>query len=286
MKFLRNYELDIELDPQTGQSVRVNYPLTVNFSIIKHTLASANTATFTILNLKETTRRQIYQDRFDIKTYRRIRFSAGYGTDLSVIFEGNIRIAQSYRNGVNWETRIDAFDGGYGMINGFSTLTFSSGERLENIIRTLAQDLPNIETENVSSFPLTIKRGRVFSGNTYNLLKGVLDLDTHEIFVENEKLNIIGKNQYIEDGGIRLISAETGLTDTPVRRDARIELSLVFEPKVKVGQIVEVESRETINNGLYKIVGVSHSGIISESVSGDCKTNLSLYIGEEILTKI
>ena len=56
---------------------------------------------------------------------------------------------------------------------------------------------------------------------------------------------------------------------------------MIFEPRLQIGQFVRIKSQtETFYNGVYKVVGIEHSGIISDAQSGQCKTKVSLnYIG-------
>ena len=52
---------------------------------------------------------------------------------------------------------------------------------------------------------------------------------------------------------------------------------MIFEPRLQIGQFVEIESKtETIYNGTYKVVGIEHTGMISDAQSGQCKTKVRL----------
>ena len=52
---------------------------------------------------------------------------------------------------------------------------------------------------------------------------------------------------------------------------------MIFEPRLQIGQFIDIQSKtETIYNGTYKVIGIEHSGTISDSQSGTCKTKVSL----------
>ena len=58
----------------------------------------------------------------------------------------------------------------------------------------------------------------------------------------------------------------------------------MIEPKIIIGQLLQIESQiNQFYNGQFKVVGISHNGIISGAVNGQCITTLQLFIGNKIL---
>jgi hypothetical protein len=51
----------------------------------------------------------------------------------------------------------------------------------------------------------------------------------------------------------------------------------IFEPGLKLGQMIDLKTSFSKLSGKYKVLGVTHSGTISDAVSGKCKTTASLY---------
>ena len=81
-----------------------------------------------------------------------------------------------------------------------------------------------------------------------------------------------------------LINAETGLLGTPMRRDGQLEVDILFEPSYVVGQLVEMQTITGVDefNGLFKVIGIHHSGTISAASCGTLKTRLNLWYGNKL----
>lgn len=312
MKLGRTYTMTIQVDPlgEPNNSVVVNFPLTLTFEISRSTLASANTGRFTIYNLKESTRKRIFKDRYATlpADQRSLVLRAGYVqmtekritnlTPLSlpstsalfiqdpnllpVVFSGDILSAYSYRRGSDWITEIEAFDGLNAMTNSQAAMTFPAGRPLRDMIVGVAKTLLGTELGVVGDFTGNSSRSTTLSGNSYDILKGLAQ--GGEVFIDTGKVNVLQKNEYIAGSqGISLISSDTGLLGTPKRSNALILAEMIFEPRAVVGQLVQLRSEETINNGDYEIKGVAHRGTISGAVDGGVTTTASLWVGTERL---
>jgi hypothetical protein len=61
-----------------------------------------------------------------------------------------------------------------------------------------------------------------------------------------------------------------------------IELDMLFEPRIKPSQLLELDSlTEKRFNGYYKVVGITHKGTISGATSGSCTTTLQMITIKE-----
>lgn len=282
-KFQRNYE--IEIQTADGSTIIVGYPYTLDFSIEQNTFASANTGRFTLYNIGESIRNRVYKSKYDITVFRTIELRAGYGQTLSTVFKGTVKEAMSYKQEgqTNHLTVIDSYDGGYALANSFSSFTLAAGTSKNDTIKMLSQDLIDTEPGAFSEFDGTNIRGRAVMGNTGKILQ---DETEGHFFINKGKLYCLKNNDCIE-GEIVVINAQTGLLGSPRRTDTLLQVDLLFEPRLKIGQIVELESiTERIYNGKYKVAGIQHSGTISGAVAGKCKTIVSLWYGTGALTII
>lgn len=286
MKWGLNYELAIEMDPGTSEAIIIRPPLTLTFNIVRNTLHGVNTATISVYNLKESTRRIVYHDRIntDTKTYRRIVLRAGYGNDMPIVFRGNIREASSARQGVNYITEIEAFDGGDAVINGFTVQTWPAGTNIRAIMTDIVKNMPNVVLGKIGDFSGTSYRGTTVVGNSWEMLVRISG-DQAQPFIDNEKVNVLGVNEVIGNG-FRILDASTGLLDTPKRQDTVLEIKTLLEPHLEIGQVVELRSMESLYNGRYKVCGLVHSGTISEAVGSVCTTEASLYLGTAALKEV
>lgn len=272
MKYGRKYEIQI-VNPQNKQII-IRPPFTVQFSITRNTLASANSCKLTIINLGRNTRQEIYKDRYSLTDYWSLIIRGGY-KNLETLFRGNIYEAFSSKSGTEWITQIQGFDGIYGIQNGFTSRTVSSGTDKQNVIQNVIGDMPNI-LSGILGNPSqgSSERGRVLFGQSSMVLSQETD---NQYFIDNETANVISEEEVIVNRIYRLSSNQ--LLKTPIRRETFIEVDSLFIPEIKVGNLCELESKESVYNGEYKILGFSHNVTISGAACGEARTSLNLYAG-------
>lgn len=285
MKFGRTYSMKVQIDAAL-EALEFNYPLSLEFNIVRNTFASANTALFTIFNLGEDTRRLLFHDRYDTLNYRQIILQAGYesqdNTPLCTIFQGNVRSAYSYKRKENWTTVIDCFDGGFGIINGQTSLSIAAPWSMNSVIQKLIGGMPNVSMGTVNVPDVQNSRGLNLFGNSWDIIRRMTGNNT--AFIDGEKVNVVTQGTYITPpDGIPLITSDTGLLGTPRKLGALLEVDMIFEPRIVVNQLVELESEETYYNGQYAVMGITHHGTISGAVCGDAITTLSLWSGVQAL---
>lgn len=255
--------------------LQVTLPFTVEFDIVRNTLSSLNEATIRIYNLSEANRSRIRKNVVDWFDLRTITLRAGYGTNQPVVFSGNITKAFSVREGVNFITQIEAFDGGFAFVNGKSNKEFPAVVTQKYILEKLIEDLPGIQQGIIgNNYDATlVSRGNAYSGNTAELLR---ELTNGQFFVDRGLANVLSNSEYLE-GLLPNISSDSGLLGTPMRENTLITFDMLFEPQVVTGQGIHLDSDTDANfNGFYKVVGIKHRGMISESVDGDAITSLTL----------
>lgn len=291
-KFQRNYYLQIE--GQDFSTIVIQPPFTIEFDITRNILSSANISTIRIYNLSLTNRNNIDFNLFNQSIFRSIELQAGYGWNMSTIFKGNITQAFSVRDGNNYITQIEGFDGGYAINNAQTNLQFPAGTPNQLIIETLASSLfqYNVTLGQVGIYAGTALRGNSYMGPTLPLLA---QLTGGGAFIDNQQINCLGNTSCLF-GTDLLINSSTGLLGTPVRERNRIIFDILFEPGIIVGQLLTLQSSTSITstltnptqgvNGLYKVVAVKHRGTISESVCGDAVTTLTLLSGPGALSII
>ena len=295
-KWTRSYYLIVQVDTKAEEYVKIAMPLTMNFHIKRSINADANTASITILNLSEDTRRKVFLDNYQTMYYKGIELYAGYPElvlrdgstwqyeeKLPLIFKGNIQTAYSKRNGVDYETTIEALDGGFAYINGYTSRQFGKGTTDRQMLRTLVADLPNIEEGHIGNFNVSIERGNTLDGPTLDYFSTISEGNA---FIDLEKMNCLLTNECFE-GSLQRIDADCGLLGSPLRQEAFLTFEMVFEPRLQIGQVVELVSKtERGYNGTYKVIGLEHSGTISDAKSGQCKTKVSLNYIEGVPTII
>jgi len=285
----------MSLEVAGGQNITLSLPanggstpaLAIEFEIKREYLASSQTATFRIYNLPESIRNLVWKDQYMWAQFRAIQFWAGYGTFAPLIFNGSILRAYTVRGSGELDnfTILECYDGGYQMTNGFTSTVITPGTPASRVIAQLAQTLPQVRGQPiVGSFPATNLRGEVLFGNTWDLIQRK---SQGQAIIDNGQVKVLNMNETIT-GDIPLIDASTGLLGAPERTDALINFTTVFEPRVTVGQALQLKS--TVNalfDGNYKVMGFTHSGRISEyGPAGEARTNISLWLGTQSLTPV
>lgn len=278
MKFGRIYHME-------AQGVHffhtIDFPLTCRFRVNHSTLPSGATATFQIYNLAPETRRDLYKDTFMLFQYRRIKFSAGYSSEMPIptLFQGNIKTAYSYRQGPDWITVIEAYDGGFAKDNSYCNLSFPSPYQFDRVIREIVKTMEpnNVGIGFISEFVVPNNRGIVFKGNSWDVLvNAVLPLEA-QVTIQNELVYILGQNDIIDAlGTISVIDDNAGLLDSPIHMEGQLKCRMIFEPRIKVFQQIQVDSIEPGNSGPWKVWRIDHMGTISGAICENMVTEVSM----------
>ncbi len=273
-KFNRNYLL--EIGKQDGTVLRVARPFTVEFDIHRNSFSSANVASIRIYNLNKDNRSQVRKDATDYGDLRTIAFAAGYGEKLSLAFTGNISQAWSVREGTNFITQIESYDGGFAFQNAITDTQYIAGTPQSSIIESLVQSLPGVTPGSIGSYQGQIARGNSFSGPTVELLK---EITGGGFFIDNGKANCLADTECLE-GDIPVVNSQSGLLGTPVKEQTYITFDILFEPNLHVGQLIQLDSETGDHfNGTHKVLWIKHRGVISEAVAGQAITSVGLLPG-------
>lgn len=274
MNLQRDYKLTI-VNPQ-GESRVITPPITLDFNVNRNTLSSTNEMSLTIMNLNPNTRNWLFKDRYNLTQYWQCKLEAGYkGKNLFTIFLGNIMEAYSTKNGPDWKTIVSGYDGLFGIQNGFMSGSLAAGTPVKTLADQMVNALPNVE-KGLMGKPILgqTNRGFSFFGATKDLLD---EYFPGQYFIDNEKLNIVSDNEIDNSTVINLNSDQ--LLQTPLRHDTFLEVKLMFIPQARLFIIANLSSNYPIYNGQYQVIGLNHTGIISESVAGDLITTLQLNAG-------
>lgn len=285
MKFGRTYNVVVQGRSRTWT---FGYPITCNMRVSTDGTPTCNKAHFYFFNLPENMRNDITRDTFDNDlTIRSIIFAAGYTSDtqLPVLFAGSLFWAFSYRKGADWITEMECFDGGEAIQNGSIEATFSKDADSRQILRALVLAMPNVNPGSISTnvFKGERTRGLAISGNPWDeLIRRILP-ENAQAFISNGVVHVIAQNEYLPlHGALGELSADTGMIGSPRRSDIMTTITLVFEPRMKIGQKVSVISSEPYA-GDGKVMKIFHAGMISPSNCGELTTMVTLFRSPELV---
>lgn len=288
MKSQRQFWMQVQGASRTWT---ITSPITLEVGVERGIWQGLSDGTFVLHNLAPSTRSDIYLDWNNQGEFRAITVRAGYASWQSaggaqspqaypIIFQGNVKQAFSVRSGPDWVTTISAWDGGFGVTQGDLSVPLAPGTTFQQQAQALIAAMPNVSLGYIDpSLTVDAIRGVSLVGSPWEKLQQMADSAYADLFIDLQKVYMVSKGQPIPDltGGLGIITSATGLLDTPVRQKSIVSFSMIFEPRVKVGQALVLQSLETVNNGSYTVGGISHSGIISDAVSGDLRTKISCY---------
>jgi len=287
-KFNRRYILRVMTDENgllESKWVEIKWPFTCEFTITRNCNASDNTAHFVIYNLNKETRNRIYKDAWDQDTIRGIEFYAGYadmnGGMIPRCFKGTLKSAFSYRSGSDIRTEIEAFDGSSSLSENQISMTIQKGIPLAVAMFTYAKGLENIESVTIGKkFNSVNSRTTSFIGPPLDIFN---DATENKTYIDDQSIYMLDKNE-VFIGDLSVLNEDNGILGTPKYFENRVEVEMLFEPRLKPSQMLELDSNiENRFNGNYKLSGFTHKGIISGAVSGDCVTNvIMLRINDEL----
>ena len=265
---------------KNDKTIIIESPIACRGSISRGLFSNGNKAEIELYNLALSTRNEIYQDPFMGEKSAEIRVEVGYSEDDTVqqIFYGRILQAYSSRSSGSTEvvTKISAL-----CIDLFNTssVTFEAGTEKKDAIKKLASDLPNVTLNALGNIGGVFKTPTTFDGNTLEQINkiagGVANID-------NDQLNVCLLNEVI-DVAVPIISQDTVLLETPIRKGMQLELNFIMQPYLQVNQLLQIDSKIYPDfNGQYKVIGFTHNFLISESVAGTKTTKATVLIGDEL----
>lgn len=287
LKWGRNYKIVFEIGERKAlteyipqEEVIVQYPTTLRLNITSG-INSSNVAqgSFQLYNLPEDTRAKLWKDNFNQTKYITMYVYAGYQSDMPLIYHGDIMQCYSFRDsgGVDYITDIQANDGSYVLTDSYANRTFSKGTELPNIIKTLLEDVPLYNVGYITKKAKPLPKDRTFIGNTLDLLGR--EYGDFDVYIDKGELNILAKDETVP-GYLPVITAESGLLGSPRRADQFLVANMIFEPRLIIGQAVELLSDSLpFLNQIYKVITIAHQGVISPVESGGLTTTVTFLLG-------
>lgn len=279
-KLNRRYRLTVQTVDDNGNptegKITIEDPITIRFAVNRTLFADVNAMDIDIYNLAPQTYNQLFFDYFNIK-HRTVILEAGYeGMEMSILFIGDVWNCYTSRQGSDVITRMHA-------IVGLKSIPKMSDVTLENISRNqvlsqAANDMA-LDISIYSGEDTKFTRPVTLEGNSFAIIK---KYSGDNATIDNNRIIVLDTYDAIE-GEVPLINDESGLLGVPEHEDALLRVRIIFEPRIIIGQIIEIQSRiAPMFNGQYKVWGIKHEGIISKTVSGEATTTLEMLVGSQV----
>lgn len=281
MKFGRTYNLSVM--GRSGNMIPLAFPLTLKFDVTHNTFSDANNASLQIYNISTSHQKEIYWDQYFKATRVPLILNAGYrdsAPSIPQIFTGYVTFAYTERLGPDTVTHIEAYDGGFGIANGVISHTANIGDSVEKIFSdVVSKGLPGVTKGSVVITKPNPKLTSpwIFSGPTWPEIQK-LKPDGGSCFIADGEAHLLGFNDTLpKKNSLGVLQSSTGLLGVPKREGYQVTCSCIFEPRMKLGQTVELKS--SLNpwvNKVYQIIGFKHHGTISAVESGEATTDITL----------
>lgn len=279
-KLGRQYRLTVqsvdENDNPIDEAIVITNPITMRFSVNRTLFADINSMDVELYNLAPDTYNKLFFDYFNTKR-RTIILEAGYkGQELSIIFIGDVWNCYTSRQGSDIITKIHA-------LVGLRSLQVQTDATLANISRnqilTKAANDMMMDIEIYSGEDTKFTRPVSLEGNSMGIIQKYSD---DNAFIDNGKIIVLNDRDAF-NGEVVLINDESGLLGVPRHEDALLSVDIILEPRVLIGQLIEIQSRIMSEfDGQYKVYGIKHEGIISDAVSSSATTTLEMLVGTQV----
>lgn len=240
--------------------------LRVTFQIRRGDLQTPNSADVRIYNVADQTAHRIRSEG------TRIVIQAGYEGNFGLIFDGTIKQVRKGRvDARDSYVDITAADGD--MAYNYSTLAVSLAagatpdDAMQAFVKSMAAQgisqgyKPELSTNGSV-------RGRVYYGMTRDELREWAEVQDVLWSIQDGKLTLIPKTSYIP-GEVPVISSATGLIGVPEQTQNGIEMRVLLNPSLKIGERIKLDS--TVN--LYRYGLDVPSQAVSEFQRQQIKTN-------------
>lgn len=241
--------------------------LRMSFTIEKKLQKSPNTAEIVIYNLAAQTRALV-----QVKPLH-VRLIAGYGSDVRVMWTGDMTFSDSKHNGVEWVTTIEVGNGvrafNYARVNRtFAPSRGGTGTTSMDVIKDIATSMGMgvvvpaelkaqlTQTQNRQSLSV---RGPARAALDRILPKGV------EWSIQDNQIQLLRKNEP-RTNEAWLINESSGMVGTPEYsppkkpgEKATLNVRTLLHADIIPGHKIKVQS-DGINGGVFRVEAIKHRG--------------------------
>jgi len=251
-RFTRDYILKIQLPSET---VEIRPPFNISFSANESSLNRAlNSLNMKIPGLNENTRQKLIKKELDRNVRLPIQLEVGYLGKLYVAFKGSIRTGELTREGAIFVNNLECYDGHPDFTQAFTSKTVESKSLA---VDAILEDMPNTGKGSITAISNTT-RPRVLVGSSSDLLSTIAE--DKEFYIKDEKIFILGEDDTISSIA-PLVSAKTGLKNTPQQDHIDTSFVTVLNPTLKIGGLCTLESiSNPAVNGVYRIFQITTNG--------------------------
>lgn len=241
-----------------GGNSKIIEGLATDVDITKPGLPEKNSASVSIANISLSDMEQMtflaFQPLQSLKNL--ITIEAGeQGKTLATVFKGEITSAYAdYGSVPDVEFKIEALSGGYAAQIGAKPISVKGNAKAADLIKQFAKEIGyTFKNEGVAASV----RNAVFNGSPIEKARSVADEVGAELLIDDDSMILMPYDKP-RSGGAVLLTPETGLIGYPSFTSDGISFSCFFNPNLKQGGQVKIESIVPRASGYWKITKLSH----------------------------
>lgn len=250
--FQRNYRLTVGTRDITGLDMR--------FRVEKSTASAPNTASIDVFGLSAE-----FREGLEKASKIPVKLEAGYGSELMLIYLGEMRHATTTTDGPEILTHIESGDGERQITTSRASVVIPPKTPADIALQQIANTL-GVGLGNVSDMAAKLKAsgktlfpaGTVITGSASRALEGFCQSAGLEFSIQDGKLQILEKGKSLDALAFEL-SSDSGLVGSPtVDSKGNVTAQTLFIPGIRPGLPVVFRSRSV--NGGYRIDKCTYTG--------------------------
>jgi hypothetical protein len=256
------------------------------FSVRASDTETPNTAEILVYNLKQNTVAEI------IKEYTAVIVQAGYAGQMATVFKGTIKqFRQGRERNVDNFLEILAADSdelyNFGVVN----QTVAGGSTYEDRFNAICDALGSPKDPNASGYLQTtggiLPRGKVLFGMGRSYLRDLARSTGTRWSFQSGEVTLVPLTGYLP-GDVIVINSKTGMIGVPEATDQGVEVTVLMDPLIQVGQRVQINSADIVQtvireqgfpnytslnyvatvppgDGIYRVMVAEHDGDTREN---------------------
>ncbi len=239
-----------------GQEGKDFTGLRINFSVEKTSESNPNQAKIQVFNLSQASRS--FVETKGLKLVLQVGYEPpGSKSLIETLCQGDVKKVSNELKGSDWVTTLEVGDGETALTEKTFDKTFEKGITLQKAIGEVKNSLGLASGAIAGIKDKVFKSGLTLSGGSKQLLDTLTKEGDVEWSVQDGEVQILPPKGFTSDEVI-FLSPQTGLLDSPVKREEGIEIRSLLIPKIRPGRRIQVDS--SIVKGTYRIRKVTFSG--------------------------
>ena len=243
-QYLRNLSL-IVADP-TGKGIELG-ELRVTFEVRRGDLMTPNSCDAKVYNLSDATANRVYS-----KEFTQLALNVGYQDQpLQLIFRGTIKQARKGREDQkNAYVAITAADSDEVFNFSAGALTLAAGSTQSAGITALIGQMARSAVNQTLTQGYTPElkpnqglRGRTYYGMTRDELRDIAANNNCTVSIQDGQVTFVPLTAFIPGAAV-LITPYTGLIGVPEQTQNGLEMTVLMNPAIKIGQLVKLDSSD------------------------------------------